>query len=213
MSQGTVTIQIPASMCLSGWLFLRLWVPDSVVVCVCESEWVFCTAYPLVPIKLFAFDALFLWFPSCLQWTIFYPSMLFFYKYFNGWMNVQVLTTILFIPSASMISLCHLCPLFKIGHLTIVSGVEERGRRWNWAEICQISWCSPTLLPHRSVLMKVKHQSYDTCTHKQNAIYVLMVSSYNNSTFFFRHCRWRSVFQWDQSTVSGESQNRRVPGF
>lgn len=52
-------------------------------------------------------------------------------------------------------------------HLGIVSGLVGRGRRWNWAEICQTWWCSLTLLPHRSVWMKVKSQSSDNCMHKQ----------------------------------------------
>lgn len=32
-----------------------------------------------------------------------------------------------------------------------VLGLGGRGRRWNWAEICQTWWCLPTPLPLRSV--------------------------------------------------------------
>lgn len=47
--------------------------------------------------------------------------------------------------------------------LAIVSGVEGRGRQWSWAGICQTWWFSPTLLPHKSVWMKVKgHASLQT---------------------------------------------------
>lgn len=54
-------------------------------------------------------------------------------------------------------------------HLEIVSGLGGRGRRWNWVEICQTWWCSPTLLPHRRAWMKVKSKSSDNSTHKQIA--------------------------------------------
>ncbi len=75
---------------------------------------------------------------------------------------------LLYLSHISLHDLTH-SPLSSLAivfcHLAIVLGVEGRGRRWNWVEICQTWWCSPTLLPHRSVWMKVKYLCSDTFTH------------------------------------------------
>ena len=91
-------------------------------------------------------------------------------------------------------------------------GVEGRGRRWSWAEICPTWWCSPTLLHHRSVWMKVKHQRSNTFTHATiNNLYTL--GSFSYPVFLSRYSRWRLVIQRDQSPIPGQSQSRTIPGF
>lgn len=90
----------------------------------------------------------------------------------NAWMGIWVCSWLPRHPSyftclmhTYMISLTLHAIVFC--HLEIVLGVEGRGRRWNWVEICQTWWCSPTLLPRRSVWMKVKHLVLTAHTHRR----------------------------------------------
>lgn len=121
-----------------------------VCCCICVDSC--CAACTLVSGNSFAWSSclqfascfndgkiLFLWVCGCLHVFLVYLSH----------MSLRALTPA---PLSSLaIVFCHLAFVFL--------GGEGRGRRWNWVEICQTSWCSPTPLPLRSAWMKVKRQT------------------------------------------------------
>lgn len=168
MSMGTVKAQILASMAMWLTVFVHDWVCN---VCSLMCVW-FCASLTALHVlwSLLSFLPLMLLPAVCKlpSWCTIFSCLWSFChcKCLNKCMRASMsyfTYFLLYLPHVSLHNLTHSHPLSS---LEIVSGAGGRGRQWNWVEICQTWWCSPTLLPHRSVWMKVNTLTA-THTHKQ----------------------------------------------